>query len=129
MGRFVRLLAFSYLIGNGDLHGKNVSIQALPGSGRVQLTPSYDLLSTLPYGDQKMALKLEGRDDHIKRAHFVAFARRHGVPERACAAVLDELVEESPAWIARLEEIGLPERKTRQLRLLMEKRRGELVES
>lgn len=127
IGRFIRLTAYSYLIGNGDLHAKNVSLRTVPDGDRVELTPAYDLLSTLPYGDSKMALKLDGRDDHLTRACFLRFAGRFGVREAACRGILDELGEASPPWIARLEEIGLPERRTVQLRVLMTKRREELL--
>lgn len=54
--RLLRLVAFSYAIGNGDLHGKNVSVYG--SDGQVELTPAYDALSTLPYGDTHMALEL-----------------------------------------------------------------------
>lgn len=125
VGRFIRLLAFSYLIGNGDLHARNVSLRATP-DGRVELTPAYDLLSTLPYGDRKMALKLEGRDDNLKGAHYIGFGRRYGVKEAACRGILDELVEASEPWIGRVGEIGFPERRTAQLRAWMSKRREDL---
>jgi serine/threonine-protein kinase HipA len=68
---FVRLLAFSYLIGNGDLHAKNVSVVD-SGAGWV-FSPAYDLLATLPYGDRTMALMFEGRLDTFRRKHFLAF--------------------------------------------------------
>ena len=58
--------AYSYLIGNGDLHARNVSLLVQP-NGRIVLAPAYDLLSTVPYGDRRLALKVEGRDDNVKR--------------------------------------------------------------
>ena len=67
VGKFIRLHAYSYLIANGDLHAKNISVCISPDAERIELTPAYDLLSTLPYGEQRMALKLEGRDDNLKR--------------------------------------------------------------
>lgn len=52
-------MAFSYVIGNGDLHAKNVSISG--ARGILQLSTAYDLLSTRPYKDLKLALEFEGR--------------------------------------------------------------------
>jgi serine/threonine-protein kinase HipA len=61
----IQLYAYSYLIGNGDLHAKNVSIHTLAESGRTVLSPCYDLITTYIYEDHKMALKVNGRDDNI----------------------------------------------------------------
>lgn len=125
---FVRLIAFSYLIGNGDLHAKNVSLHrvGVGVGGRVALTPAYDLLSSLPYGDRKMALSLEGRDDNIKRKHLVTFGERFGVRPRATEGMLDELCDESTRWWPRIGEIGLDPRKNADLAKVMTKRRADL---
>ena len=125
VAKLLRLYAFSYLIANGDLHAKNVSLRTTL-DGRVELTPAYDVLSTLPYGDRSMALPLDGRDDNLKRATFIEFGERFGVRARATAAILDELCDVAPAWIARLDEIGLPARKTADLGRVMKKRRDDL---
>ena len=121
---WVRLVAFSYLVGNGDLHAKNVSLRRM--GTRVEPTPAYDLLSSLPYGDRKMALKLEGRDDNIKRKHLVAFGERFGIRPRATEGMLDELCDESARWWPRVGEIGLDPRKTADLARVMQKRREDL---
>ena len=127
VGKLIRLKAFSYLIANGDLHAKNVSIYISPETGRTELTPAYDLLSTLPYGDQRMALKLEGKDDNLKRKNFVSFGKRFDVKEPATHSILDELCDISQKWIERLEEIGLDKKKTTHLRQVMLKRRDDLA--
>lgn len=46
--QFIRRLTYSVLIGNGDMHLKNWSL-IYPDGRRPQLSPAYDLLSTLPY--------------------------------------------------------------------------------
>lgn len=126
VAKLIRLKAFSYLIGNGDLHAKNVSLFAPYGTGRLELSPAYDLLSTLPYGDQKMALQFEGRDDNLKRQHFVAFGKRFEVKPAVVSAILDEICDTSSSWIERTAEIGLPDKKTRFLEATMKKRRDDL---
>lgn len=122
--RLLELVAFSYLVGNGDLHAKNVS---LLGSEGLQLSPAYDLVSTRPYQDLKLALKFEGRDDNVKRQHFIAFGARFAVPQRAVEARLDRLTARIAPCIARLDGLGLEARRTRQLAELMKKRRAELA--
>jgi serine/threonine-protein kinase HipA len=112
--RIMRLYAFSYLIGNGDLHAKNISVF---WEEAVRLTPAYDILSTLPYPlDRNMALQLEGRDDNFRTADFVAFGIRFGVPERATRTMIQALCERAGPWIERLDEIGLDHKTTEMLR-------------
>lgn len=127
VAKYLRLVAFSYLVANGDLHAKNVSLRTVPDDGRIELTPAYDVLSSLPYGDRSMALSFDGRDDNLKRAGFVAFGERHGVRRAATEAILDELCDVAPEWTARLEEVGLDPRKTADLTRVMKKRRGDLA--
>jgi serine/threonine-protein kinase HipA len=126
MARYVRLVSFSYLVANGDLHAKNVSLRTVAVDGRVELTPAYDVLSTLPYGDRSMALSLDGRDDNLKRAGIVAFGERHGVRRAATEAILDELCDVAPPWITQLDEIGLEPRRAADLARMMKKRRADL---
>jgi len=127
--RFLQLAAFSYLIVNGDLHARNVSLRVEPGSGRVELSPASDLVSTLPYGDDHMALKLDGRDLRLERTHFVAFGERHGVRGPAVEAMLDRLCERARDWPAKVDDIGFSPRRTDQLRRAMEARLKDLGRS
>lgn len=122
----VRLIAFSYLIANGDLHAKNISMRTNP-DGVFELAPAYDLLADLPYtGDPHQALKVDGRDLGITRTGLVAFAGRFGVRDRAVHAVLDRVCDIAPAWTDRLHEIGLPAKATAHLRATILARRDEL---
>jgi serine/threonine-protein kinase HipA len=88
----IQLYAYSYLIGNGDLHAKNISIQTLSKSGRTVLSQCYDLITTYIYKDHKMALKVNERDDNIQRKDFIALGALFSVPERSISSMLDKLV-------------------------------------
>ena len=61
----LKTVVFSWLIGNGDLHGKNLSIYN--PDGVWQPTPVYDLLCTQPYTRWRdpMALNLYGRANRL----------------------------------------------------------------
>lgn len=109
----LRLQAFSYAIANGDLHAKNVSVRRR--SGLVSLTPAYDLLSTLPYGDARLALPLEGRDERLTWKHFAAFGERNGVSAPSVRRMLASLVKRLSPFVDRIGEIGLPEKAARYL--------------
>lgn len=85
----LRLAAFSYLIGNGDLHGKNISLMQRTVS---ELSPAYDLVCTYVYGDHQMALALDGKKDNWKRKLLIKFGERYGVPAISTEKMLDHLV-------------------------------------
>lgn len=122
--KLLRLQAYSYLIANGDLHGKNVSICVV--GTRVALTPAYDLLSTLPYGDKALALSMEGRDDKLKAAHFIAFGERIGVRAAATTRMLAALCDGLTPWLRKISEIGLDVRRTTQLERVITQRLAAL---
>ena len=88
--KFLELYAFSYIIGNGDLHAKNVSLWVSPTTRLVELTPAYDLLTTQAYRglDQRMAMKLGAKDDEFLRQDFVNFGARFGVRETPIVKML-----------------------------------------
>ncbi len=87
-----KLYLFNYLVGNGDFHAKNISLQTQPKISKVLLTPSYDLICTLIYGDQTMALKLDGRDSNFKRKYFIDFAERNGIPSGLMNREIDKIL-------------------------------------
>lgn len=122
----VRQVAFSYLVANGDLHAKNISLRTRP-DGLIELTPAYDLLADLPYTrDAHMALKLDGRDLGLTRQVLVSFADRFGLRPRPVHRLLDRLCDVAPAWVDRLDEIGFDERSTAHLRRTILARRDDL---
>lgn len=123
--RLIDLLGFSYLVGNGDLHGKNLSLWA--GKDALQLSPAYDLLCTRPYGDKTLALEFEGRRDNVKRTHFVEFGVRAGLPRAAVERRLDRLIAGVTPVIPRVKELGLDARATRLAADLISKRIDDLA--
>lgn len=122
--RLLELVAFSYLVGNGDLHAKNVSVGGVSGS--VQLSPAYDLLSSRPYKDLKLALEFEGRDDNLTRRDFIEFGKRFGVAQVAVEKRLNRVTAHAAPFIPRVKEIGYDARVTTQLSELMQKRLADL---
>jgi serine/threonine-protein kinase HipA len=122
----LRLYAFSYLIGNGDLHAKNISVMKRAGDERIFLSPVYDLLTTLPYGDNRMALKLEGRDENVKESHLLEFGGRLGVPQRAVKTMLSKMLKKAQPYFEKTHVIGFSESKTLHLQKLMQRRSNDL---
>jgi serine/threonine-protein kinase HipA len=122
----LRVVVFSWLIGNGDLHGKNLSIHCPDGFWRP--TPAYDLLTTQPYTGWRdpMALNLYGRANRLDRDHFVEAAAKLGLRSRAPARMLDEVVDAAQRWPDRCDEIGFTSRQTELLRDMLLSRIGTL---
>jgi serine/threonine-protein kinase HipA len=119
-------LVFAYLTGNGDAHAKNFSVGQRP-DGEWRVTPAYDLPSTHPYGDHTMALGVNGkRREDIGRGDFLALASAVGLRERAAAGTIDDLVDRSDQWIARLDELPFDERRIHKLHKAVEYRRERL---
>ncbi|HEY8272106.1 MAG TPA: HipA domain-containing protein [Pseudobdellovibrionaceae bacterium] len=88
----MQMISFSYLIGNGDLHGKNISVTVSPETKVVSLTPAYDLIPTIIYGDTQMALPLDGKKDNLKRKTFIEFGKRFGLRTEAIENMLNNLL-------------------------------------
>lgn len=98
---FVRRLAFSVLIGNGDMHLKNWSL--LYPDGRIPvLSPAYDLVSTIPYitGDRLALTFGGGRSlDGITTERLRRFADTAGLPVSPLATLVRETMERTvDAW-------------------------------
>ena len=127
ISKLVRLVAMSYVIGNGDLHAKNVSVQSIDGLWR--LTPAYDVLTTLPYGDRTTALETEGRRDNLRARDFVALAARHAVPETATRRIIAQVADACVDLIQHAHDIGFDEKTTADLIRVVQKRAGDLRES
>jgi serine/threonine-protein kinase HipA len=122
----LRQLAFAYLTCNGDAHAKNFSVRQAP-DGEWEAAPAYDVPSSHPYGDHSMALAVNGKTrEDIGRTDFLTLGAVLGLPTRATARVLDELVDAAPRWLSRLEELPFAVRKVHKLRRAILFRRDRL---
>lgn len=124
----LKTVVFSWLIGNGDLHGKNLSIYDLDGVW--QPTPAYDLLCTQPYAGWRdpMALNLFGRANRLSRANFVDAGERLGIRARATTRMIDELVDAARDWPDKCVQIGFDDRQTALLTDMLRTRLSSLTQ-
>ena len=122
----LKSVVFSWLIGNGDLHGKNLSIYN--PDGVWQPTPAYDLLCTQPYlrWRDPMALNLYGRANRLTRGHFVEAGERLGLRPRATTRMIDAIVGAAEDWPDKCGEIGYDEPQTKLLAQMLRKRMDSL---
>lgn len=82
-------LVFNWLIGNGDAHAKNFSLLESE-TGRLKMSPAYDLLCTRYYDDRTMALKIDGKDTGWDRAFLLSAATRMQLPVSWANQVIDK---------------------------------------
>jgi serine/threonine-protein kinase HipA len=89
---------FAWLIADGDMHLKNLAVlkTATPGAQRfatVRFALLYDAVTTRVFpglaGD-RMALKLNGKDDRLTRQDFTTLARTIDLPAARAEAVMSE---------------------------------------
>ena len=97
----LRAVTMNALIGNGDAHGKNFSLLHQP-SGALTLAPLYDLLSTLHYGDDGLAMYVDNvhRTDKVTAERIVNEATAWGLSRSNATAIVDDLLARAPAAMA-----------------------------
>ncbi|SIO65183.1 serine/threonine-protein kinase HipA [Singulisphaera sp. GP187] len=112
--RYFTLVAFNYLVNNGDAHLKNFSLIRDDQTDEYNLTPAYDLLNTrlhLP-DETHTALELfkdgfetEGYKANAFYAYddFVVFAQKLGLVESHYKRILERFIPEQEAVFSLIE--------------------------
>lgn len=97
---FVRRIIFTFLIGNGDAHGKNFSV--LYHGRKAALSPMYDVMSTTVYPEvaQRMAMKIDGEYAFrwMTRGKFLRQAETLGLAPRMMDKELDRMSRRIVKW-------------------------------
>lgn len=105
-----RMLVFAWLTGNGDMHAKNISVIQREGEWRI--APIYDVPSTLPFGDDSMALSIAGKDRDLSRRAFLEFAQDIDLPAPAAESVIESMLTATepviPLFAQRTEPFTYP---------------------
>ena len=111
LGILFRRAALAWLIADGDLHLKNIALLRTADAGArafasVRLAPLYDAVTTRVFpglaGD-RLALKLNGKDDRLRRRDFLTMARTIGLPGAEAEAALADLAVRLSRRAATLE--------------------------
>ena len=108
-----RRAVFAWLIADGDMHLKNLAVLKIADGGAktftaVRFSPLYDAVTTRVFpglGGDRMALKLNGKDDRLTRQDFLSLARTIGLTVEGAEAGLDALATRIPE---RLTSLQLP---------------------
>jgi len=111
LDRLLQATALNVLLGNGDAHGKNFSLLH-HSTGALTLAPLYDLMCTLQYGDNRLAMYIDSvqRTDRVTARRLANEASRWGMSREHAKGVIDDVLTQAPAAIAQAREQtpGLP---------------------
>ena len=109
---FLKSIAFNFLIGNSDAHGKNFSY--LHTANGYVLSPLYDLVSTQVYPqlakEMSMSIGGEYEPDRITRTNFMVMAKELGVKSQLINDILDKLAAEIIVQAEKLKEMTTNEK-------------------
>jgi serine/threonine-protein kinase HipA len=122
-----RQFVVAWATGNGDVHAKNISV--LQAEGEWQVSPAYDMPSTVFYADTTMALPLEGTTVGISRRRLLDFAESIRLPERAATRVIDDVLSGTEHVVDELRGGALPftDRQIRDAGRVLAYRRRQLM--
>lgn len=97
----VKRALFAWLIADGDMHLKNMALLKIaePGDTKfrsVRMAPLYDAVTTRVFPKLKhdrLALKLSGKDDNLRRADFITLATTAGLRAGDAETALEYVVQ------------------------------------
>jgi serine/threonine-protein kinase HipA len=111
--RLLQTVTVNSLIGNGDAHAKNFSLLHHV-NGALTLTPLYDLMCTLYYGDDQLAMYVDNvhRTNRLTVERIVNEAEHWGMQRAIATEIVVDLLETASAAIiaARDETAGVPKK-------------------
>ena len=113
-------LLFSWWVGNGDLHLKNLSL-LVDAEGIVKLTPAYDLVCTrlvIP-DDYDLAMPMCGRNQKIRRATWLKLADYAAIPKKAAERLIANQVNALSKSIETVERSFMDASMKSQLKKLL----------
>lgn len=109
--RLLQAVTLNVLIGNGDAHAKNFSLLH-QSSGALTLTPLYDLMCTLHYGDNRLAMYIDTvrRTDRVTAERIANEAVSWGMTRERAMSIVNDILDRAPAAMsaAREQTAGLP---------------------
>ena len=104
---FLRV-AFSFAVGNSDMHLKNFSlIETAEGSGVYHLSEAYDMISSnvvIPKDREELALTINGKKQNIRKKDFLIFADTIGLSPKVVEKMIQKIVKLEDTYISMCHE-------------------------
>ena len=112
----IKRALFAWLIADGDMHLKNLALLKIaePGDEQfrsVRMAPLYDAVTTRVFPRfqrDRIALKLNGKDDRLRRADFRALASTAGLKAADADAATDGMIQRMKEAAGRILLPELP---------------------
>ncbi|MGA2711650.1 MAG: HipA domain-containing protein [Bryobacteraceae bacterium] len=106
----VQRALFAWLIADGDMHLKNMALLKIAEPGEkqfrsVRMASLYDAVTTRVFPNLKhdrMALKLNGKDDNLRRADFRALATTAGLRAGDADAAMEDMLKRIGGAVDRI---------------------------
>lgn len=126
--RLLECVVIHCLVGNGDAHAKNYSLLH-DQAGSLQLSPLYDVLSTLHYGDDHLAMRVDDvqRLSRVTGGRIVKEAQRWGMRGTTASDIVASLLSNvADAIDAAMDETpGTPDKLVELIRAQLHRLRSE----
>lgn len=99
---FLRATTLNVILGNGDAHAKNFSLIHTTAQ-QLQLAPLYDVLSTLHYGENRLAMYIDSvqRTDRVTSDRIINEAASWGMSRSHASDVVADIIDRVPAALER----------------------------
>ena len=112
----IKRALFAWLIADGDMHLKNMALLKIASPGdeqfrAVRMAPLYDAVTTRVFPRlhrDRMALKLNGRDDRLRRVDFRTLAGTAGLTAAETDTAIDEMIQKMNEAAGRIVLPDLP---------------------
>ena len=108
---FLRLV-FSYVVGNSDMHLKNLSlIETEEGSQTYVLSAAYDLLPVnviMPEDKEQFALTMNGKKTDLSKEDFLAYAQSCGISGKAADNMINLIIRSKDKFLTLCDDSLLP---------------------
>lgn len=105
LDKLLQAVALNAMIGNGDAHAKNFSLLH-QSSGALALAPLYDLMSTLHYKDDHLAMYVDSvqRIDRVSAPRIVNEGVSWGMSRERAATLVGDVLDRAPRAIEAARE-------------------------
>ncbi len=101
----LKAVTFNVVIGNGDAHAKNYSLLH-EESGVLRLAPIYDVMSTLYYRDNRLAMYIDSvqRTDRVTLDGIINEATSWGISRISATEILETFLARFPVALQRAKD-------------------------
>jgi serine/threonine-protein kinase HipA len=108
-----RRALFAWLIADGDMHMKNIALLKIAEAGagkfeEVRMAPLYDAVTTRVFprlASDRMAIKLNGKDDNLRSVDFLTLAATMDLKARDAE---DAIADMRIRLVSALDRLALP---------------------